>query len=370
MSVQAAPRRVERTGSFDAGPVFFIGAVIVLAILVIVPLAYLFAISLSHAEGGGLTAGNYVEAFTKSIYLRPILNSAILATSVATIAALIGTPLAWLIARTDLPGRKALRALITAAFVTPSFIGAEAWILLAAPNSGWINRAIASFTHAEHGPINIFSLGGAIFVMALYNVPYTFTFVAGGLELLSVDLEDASSTLGASAWRTMRSITLPLVMPAIIAGFIMSFLEALAEFGTPAFLLIPARTQVVTTQLYLFFQFPVRTELAAAYAMPLIAVTLLLLLVQRRILGRKQFTAVGGKGGGAGSSPLDRGAGRCWGSRCCRRCARSCCRISRCSRRRSRTSGAPAPYRGTSRCTGTTGRSSTTPRRARRSCTA
>jgi iron(III) transport system permease protein len=293
----APPRRAERAGSFDPGPVFFIGAVVVLAILVIVPIGWLLWISVQKPDTGGVTFGNYVEAFTTSIYLRPIVNSLILAVSVATIAALIGTPLAWLIARTDMPGRRLLRALITAAFVTPSFLGAEAWILLAAPNSGWINRAIVAFTHASHGPLNIFSLGGAIFVMALYNVPYTFTFVAGGLELLPVELEDASSTLGASAWRTMRSVTLPLVMPAIIAGFIMSFLEAIAEFGSPAFLLIPARAQVVTTQLYLFFQFPVRTELAAAYAMPLLAVTLLLLMVQRRILGRRKFTMVGGKGG-------------------------------------------------------------------------
>ena len=283
--------------AFDPGPFLFVGAAVVLAILVVVPLGWLFAISLQKPDVGGFTLANYVEAFTSSIYLRPILNSLLLALGVATIAALLGTPLAWLIARTDLPGRAWLRALITAAFVTPSFIGAEAWILLAAPNSGWLNRAITSFTHANHGPIDIFTLGGAIFVMALYNVPYTFTFVAGGLELLPVELEDASSTLGASAWRTMRAITLPLVTPAIVAGFIMSFLEALAEFGTPAFLLIPARTQVVTTQLYLFFQFPVRTELAAAYAMPLLAVTLGLLLLQRRILGRRKFTVVGGKGG-------------------------------------------------------------------------
>jgi len=297
VSAPPASKRAVRTISFDPGPVLFIGAVVVLAILVIVPLGWLFYISLQQPETGTLSVHNYVEAFTTSIYLRPIVNSLILAVSVATIAVLLGTPLAWLIARTDMPGRKWLRALITAAFVTPSFLGAEAWILLAAPHSGWINRGIASFMHTEHGPLNIFSLGGAIFVMALYNVPYTFTFVASGLELLPVELEDASSTLGASAWRTMRSITLPLVMPAIIAGFIMSFLEALAEFGSPAFLLIPARAQVVTTQLYLFFQFPVRTELAAAYAMPLLAVTLLLLLLQRRILGRRKFTMVGGKGG-------------------------------------------------------------------------
>jgi iron(III) transport system permease protein len=297
MVTQGAPRQLARSATFDFGPLLFIGAAVVLAILVIVPLGWLLAISVQRPEVGGLTLHNYVEAFTTSIYLRPILNSLILATCVATIATLLGTPLAWLIARTTLPGRKALRALITAAFVTPSFIGAEAWILLAAPNSGWINKAFVAATHAGHGPLNIFTLGGAIFVMALYNVPYTFTFVAGGLELLPVELEDASSTLGASAWRTMTRITLPLVAPAIIAGFIMSFLEALAEFGAPAFLLIPARTQVVTTQLYLFFQFPVRTELAAAYAMPLLAVTIGLLLVQRRLLGRRKFTMVGGKGG-------------------------------------------------------------------------
>jgi iron(III) transport system permease protein len=289
--------RRARSIAFDAGPLMFVGAAVVLAILVVVPLTWLLVMSMQRPDAGGFTLHNYVEAFTTSIYLRPILNSLILATCVATIATLLGTPLAWLIARTTLPGRKALRALITAAFVTPSFIGAEAWILLAAPNSGWINRGIVAFTHAAHGPLNIFTLGGAIFVMALYSVPYTFTFVAGGLELLPVELEDASSTLGASAWRTMTRITLPLVAPAIIAGFIMSFLEALAEFGVPAFLLIPARTQVVTTQLYLFFQFPVRTELAAAYAMPLLGVTIGLLLLQRRLLGRRRFTMVGGKGG-------------------------------------------------------------------------
>jgi len=164
--------------SFDPGPVLFIGAIVMLGILVIVPLGWLFFISLQRVDTGAFTLANYVEAFSNSIYLRPIVNSIILAVSVATIAALLGTPLAWLIARTDMPGRKWVRALITAAFVTPSFLGAEAWILLAAPHSGWVNRAIASVMHTEHGPINIYSLGGAIFVMALYNVPYTFTFVA------------------------------------------------------------------------------------------------------------------------------------------------------------------------------------------------
>jgi iron(III) transport system permease protein len=91
---------------------------------------------------------------------------------------------------------------------------------------------------------------------------------------------------------------MPLALPAILSGFVLSFLEALELFGPPAFLLIPARTQVMTTQLYLFFsQFPPRLEVAAAYAMPLLLVTVLLLFVQRRILGRRRFTTVSGKGG-------------------------------------------------------------------------
>ena len=294
--VEAAPRRVEATRSFDPGPILFVGAAAALALLVLLPLGWLLVISVQKPDVGGLTVGNYVAAFTTSIYLRPILNSLILALSVATFAVVIGTPMAWLIARSNLPGRKLLRALVTAAFVTPSFIGAEAWILLAAPNSGWLNRGVVALTHGAP-PLNIFTLLGAAFVMGLYNVPYTFTFVTGALELMPIELEDASSTLGGSSWETMKRITLPLVAPAIIAGFIMSFLEALAEFGAPAFLLIPARTQVVTTQLYLFFQYPVRTELAAAYAMPLLGATIALLLLRNRILGRRKYTMVGGKGG-------------------------------------------------------------------------
>ncbi len=297
------PRAPIRLRVPDASALLFLAAALALVFLVLLPLGWLLAISI-QGPGGTVTLGNYVEAFSKQIYLRPIVNSLMLATGVAVIATLLGTPLAWLVARSDLRGRKMLRALVTAAFVTPSFLGAEAWILLAAPNSGWLNRAWVALTHADHGPLNVFSLPGAICVMALYSVPYCFTFVVGALELLPIEMEDASATLGGSAWKTLTSITLPLVAPAIIAGFIMSFLEALAEFGAPSFLLIPARTQVVTTQLYLFFQFPVRTELAAAYAMPLLLATVVLLGVQRRILGRRRFTLVGGKGGHHRRVPL------------------------------------------------------------------
>jgi iron(III) transport system permease protein len=139
-------------------------------------------------------------------------------------------------------------------------------------------------------------LGGAIFVIALYSYPYTFTFASNALEMIPSDMERSAALLGASWWRVTWRITLPLVRPALIAGALLSFLEAIAEFGTPSFLLIPARQQVITTQLYLFFQFPVRPNLAAAYAMPLLLVTMGLFLLQQRLLKRGRFTTVSGKG--------------------------------------------------------------------------
>lgn len=268
-----------------------------LGFLVLLPLGWLVYTSLQAPKTGELTLANYVEAFSKPIYLQPIVNSLRLAASVGLLATLGGTTVAWLVARSDMPGRGLMRSLILGAFTTPPFLGAIAWIFLAAPNSGWLNKGWVALTGAPRGPISIFSIGGAIFVMAIYSVPYSFTFVSGALELMSSEMEDAAASLGAGSWRTTLQVTLPLVMPAIVSGFIMSFLEALALFGVPAFLLIPARQQVITTQLYLFFQNPVRTELAAAYAIPLLLVTVALLYLQRRLIGRKRFTTITGKGG-------------------------------------------------------------------------
>ena len=293
----ARPLAVARRGRGDLGRGVWLLTAVVLLVLVCVPLFWIFAAS-AHADADNrLTLANYAEAFTKSIYLRPILNSLLLASSVAVVAAAVGTVLAWAVSRTDIPGRAAIRLLVFGAFVTPSFLGATAWIFLAAPNSGWVNRGWVALTGALRGPVNIFSLGGAIFVIALYSYPYAFAIVAGALELVPSEMERSAAMLGADWASTTWRITLPLVRPAIFAGALLSFLEAVAEFGTPAFLLIPARQQVMTTQLYLFFQYPPRPDLAAAYAVPLLAVTVALFALQRWLLRRGRFTTVGGRGG-------------------------------------------------------------------------
>ncbi len=272
-------------------------AAALLTLMVVVPLVWIVVAS-AHADlDNRLTLANYLEAFSRAIYLQPIRNSLILASLVSVLAVASGTVVAWAVGRTDMPGRTLIRMLVFAAFVTPPFLGATAWIFLAAPNSGWLNRAWVGLTGAARGPFNIYSLGGAIFVIALYSYPYTFAFVSNALELVPSEMERSAMSLGASWLRTTWRITLPLVRPAILAGGLLSFLEAIAEFGTPAFLLIPARQQVMTTQLYLFFQYPTRPNLAAAYALPLLLITVSLFFIQQRLLRRGRYTTVAGKGG-------------------------------------------------------------------------
>jgi iron(III) transport system permease protein len=271
---------------------------VVLAFMVLLPLAWLVWISFQSDTTDQLTLGNYLDAFQSKTSLIAILNSLLLALGVATGATIAGTLLAWLITRTDMPFRGLVRALILASFVTPSFMGAIAWILLASPNAGWLNQMWVAVSGAQVPLFNIFSLGGAMFVMAIYAISYPFSLVAATLDQAPSEYENAARTLGAGLGRITWSITLPLAAPAIISGFILSFLEAIASFGVAAFILIPARRPVITIELLsMFSEFPPRLGQAAAYGMPLLVVTAVLLVIQRRLLARRSFTLITGKGG-------------------------------------------------------------------------
>ena len=206
-------------------------------------------------------------------------------------------PLAWAVARTDMPGKGAVRLLVLGAFVTPPYLGALGWILLAGPNAGWLNRIWKAATGAPQGLFDIYTFTGLGFVIALYSFPYIFIFTTSALEVVSSEMEDAANILGAGTVRTMLRITLPMVLPAILGGAIVTFLEAIALFGSPALIAIPARFNVVTTQLLQFFSPPIRTEVACAYAMPLLLITVVLFLLQRRLTGRRGYVAMTGKGG-------------------------------------------------------------------------
>ncbi|TAJ88602.1 MAG: iron ABC transporter permease [Reyranella sp.] len=296
-AIDAIPVRAVRTSRFDPSWLLWIAIIAVLLFLVVSPFVYLVITSFQTERTGDFTLSNYATAYGRARYVEALFNSLKLGAVSALLAGVFAVPLAWAVARTNMPGRGLTRMLVLATFITPPYTGAVAWILLAGPNAGWLNRFYMMATGAEAGPFNIYSFTGLAVVIALYSFPYIFIFTTAALELVSSEMEDAANILGAGPWRTMRKVTLPLALPAILGGMIICFLEAIALFGSPAMIAIPARFNVVTTQLFQFFGNPVRVEVAAAYAMPLLGVTILLVLVQRLIVRRKGFVALTGKGG-------------------------------------------------------------------------
>lgn len=294
---EPVPVRPVRASRFDSSWLLWIAIIAVLLFLVVSPFVYLVITSFQAERTGDFTLSNYATAYGRARYVDALFNSLKLGAASAALAGIFAVPLAWAVARTNMPGRGLTRMLVLATFITPPYTGAVAWILLAGPNAGWLNRFYMMATGAEAGPFNIYSFTGLAVVIALYSFPYIFIFTTAALELVSSEMEDAANILGAGPWRTMRKVTLPLALPAILGGLIICFLEAIALFGSPAMIAIPARFNVVTTQLFQFFGNPVRVEVAAAYAMPLLGVTILLVLVQRLIVRRKGFVALTGKGG-------------------------------------------------------------------------
>jgi iron(III) transport system permease protein len=291
----ASPRRRFRLA--DPSMILWVAMIAVLVFLIASPMVRLVVSSFQEPETGRLTLSNYAEAYGRARHLQALWNTLQFGAGVAVLACLFGVPLAWAISRTDMPAKGFIRLMVFGAFIIPPYLGAIGWILLAGPNAGWLNKVWMALTGAEHGVFNVYSMTGLIVVVAVTSFPYVFVFTSGALDLVSSEMEDAANILGAGTLRTTFRVTLPLVLPAIVGGLIISFLEAIALFGAPALIALPARFQVVSTQLWQFFEYPVRVEQAAAYAMPLLLITIFMFWLQRSVLGRRGYTTVSGKGG-------------------------------------------------------------------------
>src|SRR6516164_7775481 len=161
-----------------------------LCVLIILPISWLIYYSLVD-RSGAFTLNNFRTLVTDPVFIDPLTTTLILATSSSVICCLFAAPMGWLVARTDMPLRRTVRALVTASFVTPPFLGAIAWELLAAPNSGLLNeiyRAVTGAPQDEH-LFNIYSLAGLIFVISCYTFPYVFVLLANALDRIPGDLD-------------------------------------------------------------------------------------------------------------------------------------------------------------------------------------
>jgi iron(III) transport system permease protein len=269
----------------------------ILTVLIVLPMGSLISSSLQDGATGAFTFNNYLTAYGKTRHITALLNTLKMGAATVALGLIYAVPLAWACARTDMPGRGLVRIAVLGAFITPPYLSAIGWILLAGPNAGWINKGWTALTGDPTRLVNIFSFEGLVFVMASNVFFLIFVFTYSAFELVSSEMEDSANILGAGPMQTAAKVTFPLILPAILGGAIITFLLSIALYGVPSLISIPARYPVAVIQLTEFFSnTPIQVEVAAAYSIPLLAITAALLGLQRLILRRRNYTAVTGKG--------------------------------------------------------------------------
>jgi iron(III) transport system permease protein len=281
------------------------GALVVVGWLVLYPLAILFRMGL-RTRDGAFTLHNYVDVFTEPGLSGALVNSVVISAATTAVSLVLALPMAWAVARTRMPLRGLVTTGVTIAFVIPNFIGAIAWILLLGKNAGLLNVLARGYLGIPL--FDIYSMPGLVLVLSLSFFPMIFFAATAALENISPIYEEAAQMSGASAWRGSLQITMPLILPAVVSASALVFLEAMGAFGAPAAIATGGNFQTLTTKLYDMFTYPPRFELAAAAATPIIAFTLLSLLLQRALLGRRSFAVIGGKT--AQAQPVEIGWGR------------------------------------------------------------
>ena len=228
-----------------------------------------------------------------------LLNSLFIASGVTVMSTIIGTFFAWLVTRTDLPFKPAMRVLFLVPFMLPSFIGALAWKMLLSPRAGYINRFLMDVA-GFNGPVfDIYTFSGIMAVETMYLFPFVFIQVCGALERMDPTLEESARISGASLFTITRKITLPLVRPSILSGALLIMLYSMAHFGTVAVLGIEAGIFNIPTLIYekihqsagSFNSIRTGTVLATV----LVITAALIMFIQSKVLSRGRYQIIAGK---------------------------------------------------------------------------
>lgn len=244
---------------------------------------------------------------THNVLIRPLLNSLFTALGVSFFALIIGALLAWLLTRTDLPFRRLLATLAVLPYVIPSYIHALAWLTLF--KNDRIGGAVGIFQYFFGlSPPNWLSYGyfPIVLTLSIHYFPYTFLLLSAAFSSIDSRLEESGEMLGATRLYILRRITFPLVIPALLSSFILTFSRALGIFGTPYFLGSPVRFFTLSTQIYSCITNRIP---AAGYilAFMLIGISSAVIYLNQRIIGRrKSFVTIAGKGFRASLTPLGR----------------------------------------------------------------
>lgn len=267
-----------------------------MAIFQVMPLVYL--VYRAFFPEGTFTFEVFTRLYTYPMNLGALTNTLIAAGSTMVLGTLLAFPLAWLVGRTNLYGKKFFRSLFVLTYMVPPYLGAMAWLRLLNPNVGTINvflRTIFGLGDTP-GPLNIYSLGGLIWVLTTFYYPYAFITISRAMEKMDPSLEEASRISGASPIMTVFKITLPMTTPSLIAGALLVFISAASCYGIPSIIGAPGKVHTVTTRIIEYNGLGAQgLSDATGLAVFLMVIAIVVLYVSDFVIAKKQYITVSGK---------------------------------------------------------------------------
>ena len=261
-------------------------AILVFGLFLIYPLFSLFLSAFQDADTGNWTLKNFSYFFERKYYYQSLVNSFAVTTCVTVLAVIIGTALAYFMSLYRIRFKNLVEISIIISLLSPPFIGAYSWILIGGRN-GMLTNFLAKF--GIDFP-SIYGFGGILLVLTLKLYPFIYLYVAGALKNIDSALVEAAESLGCSGIRKVVTIILPLITPTILAGALMVFMNAMADFGTP--MLIGEGFNVMPVMIYSEFinEVGAQANFAAAMAAMLVLITSTIFMLQKYIVNRKSFT--------------------------------------------------------------------------------
>ncbi len=284
---------------------------VVFTFLVIVPLLQIIKTSLIYQQNdlrvvrdatvGQLTDYHYQRVFTgnlaQSLFFKPFINSLLVGFGVTTLAMTLGTLLAWIVVRTDIPYKRFFSAVMVVPYMMPSWVIALAWLTLFKNNriagspgmlttmTGWVPPDWLSY-----GIVPI------IICLGLHYYAYSFLLISGALWTIDSELEEAGAIASLKKWSVLRKITFPIVIPALGSAFVLTFTRSMGTFGTPALLGLPVRFFTVPTQIFASIS---ARNMGDGFVLALVLVVLaaIAISINSKIIGsRRSFVTMKGKG--------------------------------------------------------------------------
>ncbi len=262
----------------------------------LMPLVYM--IIKAFFPEGTFSLETFERLYTYSLNLDALTNTLIAAFATMILGTLLAFPLAWLVGRTNLYGKKFFRALFVLTYMVPPYVGAMAWLRLLNPNVGTINQWLRVLFHLsdEPGPLNVYTLPGMIWVLTSFYYPYAFITISRAMEKMDPSLEEASRISGGSPLKTLFTITLPMMMPSLIAGALLVFVSAMSCYGIPSIIGSPGRVHTVTTRIVEYVSLGQQAlNDATGMAVFLMVMALIILFISDVVLAKKQYITVSGK---------------------------------------------------------------------------